>query len=40
MNSASAAILMSTRIALTVALSRVPAISRTATTQMMKIAGC
>ena len=39
MNSASAAILMSTRMALSVALSRVPAISRPATTQMMKIAG-
>ena len=39
MNSASAAILISTRIALSVALSRVPAISRPATTQMMKIAG-
>ena len=39
MNRASAAILMRTRIALTVALSRVPAISIAATTQMMKIAG-
>ena len=39
MNSASASILMTTRMALRVALSRVPAISRPATTQMMKIAG-
>ncbi len=36
---ANAANLMTTRMALSVALSRVPAISRPATTQMMKIAG-
>ena len=39
MNKASAASLITTRMALTVALSRVPAISRPATTTMMKMAG-
>ena len=39
MNSASAASLITTRMALSVALSRVPAISRPATTTMMKMAG-